>query len=283
MNLEVAMSNSKGAPSGLCEQFLASKAFRPTLLLVLLGVSLFFLWFSAAVFHVWQDPPKNQVEEFSKHIFPHLFAVTYELLLGVVIIEWLWRSHEKRREMTERREQLRLIKSYMFQAHMQKLFEANFRALTSTCKYRGEAVTMKRLVHLVCPRSKDEQKEFQESLEYGCDKKMDAVILEYVNAEKNVWLRFLEMAIQFNFKEIVRDMTEILRLVDEVKKVRTSHSTISPGELSVLLKKNENQNLMPELEKVLKAGILRWWEYADELSREDDQSLFEALKASYKL
>jgi hypothetical protein len=200
--------------------------------------------------------------------------------VGVIVIELLWRGHEKREERNQRKTQLRHIKSYMFHARLQDLFRDNFNALEEP-----SSITLKNCFSTEYPKSDQGVEELRQSLRYKdkVDEKMAKAIHEYVKAE-DVWREFQNLAVMFNFGMIVGDMTEILHLVADVKRMIPADESLDRKlqALTENLRQDANQKLKKDLEKIMKDGILKFWNYADELRRKD-QKLFSALKESYNI
>jgi hypothetical protein len=192
-----------------------------------------------------------------KHMIPHLFAVSLELFLAVILIELLWRKHEKDQEEEERSTQLRLIKSKMFQAEMLELFKANFKALDAVkmdwCKEEKDNPIKSvwgKVKGLDGSESNENNKGQDllnsvgqlEDLEYTLSEKEDpslgkvlykksrrisgakdaneAVVFveHYMNGEWSIWKHFLDLGIAMNFDRIVNDMIEILGCIAWVRR-----------------------------------------------------------------
>ncbi|NOS82724.1 MAG: hypothetical protein HOP32_14190 [Nitrospira sp.] len=255
------MVNSEKDPDTFLERLLAQKELLSGLAV---AAGIFLLWSLYVLGH----------DDSSEHLVPHVFSVLLELLLGVIVIELLWRGHEKREERKQRETQLRFIKSYMFQARMRDLFKKNFGALNERSEVTLEGCFSK-------PYLKSDQASYKKLLGYQSEELKAGVIIEYVKAE-GVWHEFLTLAIMFSIGRIVKDMTEILQLIDEVKSViqPDSCNSIAPDVLAAKLQQDKCQKLKEKLEQIMKDGILKFWDYADELNRFEKEK-FNALKKSY--
>lgn len=224
------------------------------------------------------DTTGTHAESFSVHAL----AVSLELLLGFMIIEIVWKHHERRereqlkreeraRLERERRRQLRYIKSHMFQAPMLTLFQANFRALEPS------SVTIANILNQ--SYSSDEVS----TIAYKEDDELKGrALVEYFKAEKEVWQKFLELGILFGFGQVVVDMTEILRLIQRVKNLvgESMMKCAEPAEIVETIKRMDPP-LLQELEnRILKPGVVKFIDYVEEL-RSEDLGLLESLMACY--
>lgn len=215
-------------------------------------------------------------EKAFEHLLPHWHAVILEFVLVFALVEGVWRFHERAEQQSERERSLLLIKSYMFQAHMRRLFEVNFAALHS------KEVTIQKLIEKKFPVSKDDQAKFLESIDYPNRKLKGKAIQEYLRTEA-VWDKFLQLGIQFGLDRVVSDMTDILRSLDGLKRAVSPEQALEmdPEKLVDKLTDQQNSVLRIELDHILKNGILKFWEYADQLSKRTDQQLFISLKRCY--
>jgi len=224
------------------------------------------------------DTTGAHVESFSVHAL----AVSLELLLGFMIIEIVWKHHERRereqqkreereRLERERRRQLRYIKSHMFQAPMLTLFQANFRALEPS------SVTIENILNQSYCRDEVGKIAYKDD-----DELKGRAIVEYFKAEKEVWQKFLELGILFGFGQVVVDMTEILRLIQRVRNLvgETLMKCVEPAEIVETIRRMD-PHLLQELEnRILKPGVLKFIDYVEEL-RSEDLGLLESLMACY--
>jgi hypothetical protein len=205
----------------------------------------------------------------------HIFAVFLELLVAFILVELIWKKHEhsrekremvreKQKEIDKKEEQLRFIKSYMFHARMRTLFITNFLALKTPPVSFAEIGTTQAIPEL-------------NQIHYETQTAKIAVIQEYVKAE-DVWQRFLDLGIMFSIDRIVKDMTCILQRVEEVKEIFPSRSiTNMPAhEFAAQLVKDHNGDLIDQFEPIIKAGIVKFYEYARDL-RDSNKELFNNL------
>jgi hypothetical protein len=230
-----------------------------------------------------------------KHIVPHIFAVFVELLAAVVLIELLLRKHEKDRESEVRKDQLRHIKSYMFQASMRRLFEINFKHLEkeelrnfTKIRNAGNADKFKRAFRKLKNEVADEEKEDDgnkrfivrvEDIKYKNDP-VGKIFLEYVYAEKEVWIEFLVLATRFNFPRVVKEMTDILNCIAQAKKAASGHGMELEEFLSDPAMLRGSPVLLSKIEMIVKTGILKFIEFAEDV-RESDKRMFDALMESF--
>jgi hypothetical protein len=227
--------------------------------------------------------------EFLKHITPHAFAVSLELFLGLIFIEILWRNLEKKEETKQRQTQLRHIKNYMFQASMRSLFRANFQGLQSPRINFTQIKEVGMYGDLRALKKEITKEGVLDPQKLSYKKGAEAeIFLEYVKAEEQVWKHFLQLAIMFNFPEIVRDMTEIGGCIAQAKVVIGSNPLTKSALESFLLKEQktpQEEKLQMHIEKIIKAGILKFIEFAEDV-RECDKvnrtEMFEPLMNSFE-
>lgn len=174
---------------------------------------------ATAVAHHEVGPPWNFVSD----ILAHIFAVLLELFLAIWVIEKLWKGLEIKHKEKERREQLRCIKNYMFHAHMYDLFEVNFGSLRDANGISFEKIssckTPKDFVDLIdkLKITQEEHTHYRSDLYKNASAKAE-VFFEYIKAEKTVWERFVELAVLFNFSDVVAEITRIQRCIAKVRK-----------------------------------------------------------------
>jgi hypothetical protein len=202
----------------------------------------------------------------------HLGAVALELLLGFILVELIWHSHEKKetekqKEEDKKKEHLRLIKNYMFHARMRTLFITNFLAMT---RLPTSFSTM-------CDPKKEIPKPKTAEIQYKTRTAKISVIQEYVRVQ-DVWERFLELGIMFSINHIVKDMTNILQRVAEVKEIFPSGSieNMPPHEFAAQLGQDHNSYLIDRFEPIIKDGVVKFYDYAEDL-RTSNQDLFNDL------
>ena len=252
------------------------------LIVIVAACFLFHYWDLVRCLMPWKACATDTIETHAESFSVHALAVSLELLLGFMIIEIVWKHHErKEREQQkreererlerERRRQLRYIKSHMFQSPMLTLFQANFRALEPS------SVTITNILNQsYCP---DEVR----TIAYKADDELKGrAILEYFKAEKEVWQKFLELGILFGFGQVVVDMTEILRLIQRVRNLvgEPMMKCAEPAEIVAAIRRMDS-NFLQELEnRILKPGVLKFIDYVEEL-RSEDPGLLESLLACY--
>jgi hypothetical protein len=274
------MANQEEVSGTLIERWIAwssgVKNFRDRLLKGLGLVALLFL--VSSLYLLRHDEP-------SEHMVPHVFSVFLELALGLFFIEMIWKGHEKREEEKQKRDQLRFLKSHMFQGQMQELFVANFYAMKSpSISFQRIWEDSKRGGFTQLKINADEK-----NISYGSEGAEQAVLLvflEYLKA-KSVWERFTELAIMFGFGKIVGEMNDILQCILEVEELRGHDKGGHVDQVSLLLKIHEidktrapDDKLMARLEKITKQGILKFIEYAEDLSQHEPR-MFDQLIQSY--
>jgi len=135
----------------------------------------------------------------------HLAAIPIEVMVAVFIVE---RALEKR-ESREKRRQLMFIKSHLFRSEMRDLFLADFAALKSP------ALTMTG-IRAASLEALKTMRRAADAVEYQGPEEMEAVIMEYVRAER-IWRSFMERAIAFNFEEVFQTMIAILHFISDVR------------------------------------------------------------------
>lgn len=227
-------------------------------------------------------------DEFLEHITPHAFAVSLELFLGLIFIEILWRNLEKKEETKQRQTQLRHIKNYMFQASMRSLFRTNFQGLHSPRISFTQIKDVGMYGDLTALKQQITKEGVLDPQKLSYEKGAEAeIFLEYVKAEETVWKHLLQLAIMFNFPDIVRDMTEIGSCIAQAKIVIGSNLTKAALE-SFLSKEHKTpleEQLQMHIEKIIKAGILKFIEFAEdvrECDKVNNTEMFEPLMNSFE-
>jgi len=253
--------------------------------------------------------------KFLEHIFPHVFAVSLELLLAVWLIELVWRNHEKLRETEMRLTQLRLIKSQMFQNDMLELFRVNFEALADSVTVKDDKLSLDYLCKLCATTNAAPLIEVencltdQENCETATGKANKRVVnikfvkyqsgdlakvfMLYIKGNKNIWGRFLDMAIIMNIEYIVKDMTEIQSCIAAVKRTAARNHESPEEFLKSLFAENKvalssdpsngqtecyNQKLKQRIHRIAATGILKYVQFVCELKKEKDTASIERLK-----
>jgi len=249
-------------------------------------------------------------DEFEEHIIPHVFAVFLELLLAVLLIELMWRNHEKSREKEVRLTQLRLIKSQMFQSDMLELFRVNFEALDKSVMVKNHKLSLDYLCKeatkddlreierwLTAPenvettaeentKTKDKTKKVNRKRVRYQDGGLAKVFMRYIDGEKNIWGRFLKMAIAMDIEHIVKDMTEIQCYIASVKNQAALRDMPPQTFLDSLINNNtqalvydvpnayeetDDTKLARKIHLIAARGILKYVEFMLELRQNGDK------------
>jgi len=195
----------------------------------------------------------------------HVAAIPLEVLLAVFIIERLL----ERQESGRRRRLLMYIKSTMFRSEMRSLFIANFAALKSP-RISLDSIRTAGLEDLRRMRQE------AENVTYGPPRTMEAAVMEYVKA-RDVWLAFMNRALEFSFDDVFDNMIFILHFISDV----TAFKERYPRKLFV-----EEARSRPDLNrkthKVLGDGIRAFLDYALEL-KEKQPVVFQEMMSDYQL
>jgi hypothetical protein len=194
----------------------------------------------------------------------HLSAIPLEALVVVFIVEKILDN----RAVNERRKQLMFVKSCMFRDQMRNLFITNIRNaehpdLTLSKLRDADLGELKRLRNQA------------DSVRYKSVEKMENVITEYVKAEP-VWQRFLEIAINYSFEGIIRDMTAIQHFIQDVRLFKKSN----PDKLYIH-EAVANQQMMDRVNSILGDGIRKFLDYLIEL-KEKQPELFYTIIDDYE-
>ena len=211
----------------------------------------------------------------------HLLAVFLEFCLVLFLIEIVWRAYERDHERQERRQQLRAIKWYMFQGHMFGLFKINFGALKTPQIRFSEIKRLGEKGKLSSYRSSLE-KDGELSvkyIEYRDVSSKARVFLEYIKAEETVWKRFVELAVLFNFYEVVEQMAKIQGCIGRAKS-RILEDPSTPRDPNQWKEEHvasllENGEMADHIHVLLASGIYKFLLYAEELTEGEFKNLDE--------
>jgi hypothetical protein len=230
----------------------------------------------------WKTCAADTIGTHTESFSLHALGVSLELLLAFMIIEIVWKHHErkekeqqerdeKERVERERRRQLRYIKSHMFQARMLTLFKANFRALEPS------TITITNILNQTYHHD-----DLMKIAYKGDDELKGRAIAEYIKAEKEVWQSFLELGILFGFGQIIVDMSEMLRSIQRIRNLvgEQMMKCDHPAAIVDAIRKQDCSLLRELDERMLKPGIFKFIEYVEEL-RSEDLGLFESLVNCY--
>ena len=253
-----------------------------TLIIIFAICFVYHYWHFAQCLLPWKTCATDTTDTHTESFSVHALGVSLELLLAFMMIEIVWKHHErkeseqqkqeeKEKVERERRRQLRYIKSHMFQAPMLTLFKANFRALEPS------TITIANILNRSYCR------EDLTKITYKQDDELKGrAIAEYIKLEKEVWQKFLELGILFGFGQIIVDMTEMLRSIQRIRNLIGEELAKGdqPGAIVDAIRRMDS-SLLHELEtKMLKPGIFKFIEYVEELHFED-HGLFESLVKCY--
>ena len=194
----------------------------------------------------------------------HLSAIPLEALVVVFIIQKILQN----RENEDRRRQLMYIKSCMFRAQMRDLFMSNI----SNLKY--PSLTMSTIRHSKLHELRKMRKE-ADKVEYKSLESMEHIITEYVNAE-HVWYIFLQLAVSFNFNEIIRDMINVQHFIQDVKIFKRTN----PDQLFIY-DAQKKEHLMKKVQAILGDGIRKFLDYLIEL-KEKQPEMFHVIVSDYE-
>jgi len=194
----------------------------------------------------------------------HLSAIPLEALVVVFIVEKILDN----RATNERRKQLMFVKSCMFRDQMRNMFITNIRNV------EHPDLTLSKLRDLELNELKQLRNEAAK-VRYQSIEKMETVIMEYIKAEP-VWQRFLEIAINYNFEGIIRDMTAIQHFIQDVRLFKKSN----PDKLYIH-EAMESQQKMDRVNNILGDGIRKFLDYLIEL-KEKQPELFYTIIADYE-
>jgi hypothetical protein len=160
------------------------------------------------------------------------------------------------------------VKSCMFRDQMRDLFITNIRNV------EHPDLTLSKLRDSDLGELKQLRNETG-SVRYKSIEKMESIIMEYVKAEP-VWQRFLEIAINYNFEGIIRDMTAIQHFIQDVRLFKKSN----PDKLYIH-EAVANQQKMDRVNNILGDGIRKFLDYLIEL-KEKQPELFYTIIADYE-
>jgi hypothetical protein len=194
----------------------------------------------------------------------HLSAIPLEALVVVFVVEKILDS----RAINERRKQLIFVKSCMFRDQMRDLFISNIQNV----EYPDLTLSKLRTSDL------NELKQLRNDaarVEYKSTDKMETIIMEYVKAEP-VWQRFLEIAINYNFEGIIRDMTDIQHFIQDVRLFKRSN----PDKLYIH-EAAKNKEMLDKVNTILGDGIRKFLDYLIEL-KEKQPGLFFTIISDYE-
>lgn len=195
----------------------------------------------------------------------HLGAIPLEALVVVFIVERILDN----RAIKERRKQLMFVKSCMFRDQMRDLFIANL----SNVKYPELTLSKIRISELSeLKRLRNEA----DGVTYKSINEMENIIMEYVKAEP-VWGRFLEIAINYNFEGIIRDMTDIQHFIQDVRLFKRAN----PDKLYIQ-EAVKNKQMMDKVNAILGDGIRDFLSYLIEL-KEKQPELFYTIISDYEV
>ena len=204
-----------------------------TIYIALAGASALFLWI-----------------HYQTHIdfLLHLAAIPLEALVVVFIVEKVLDN----RAINERRKQLMFVKSCMFRDQMRDLFISNLHNVEYP-EFTLSKIKTSELNELKQLRNDADR------VEYKSIDKMENIITEYVKAEP-VWQRFLEIAINYNFEGIIRDMTDIQHFIQDVKLFKRTN----PEKLYIH-EAAKNKQTLARVNTILGDGIRKFLDYLIEL------------------
>jgi hypothetical protein len=194
----------------------------------------------------------------------HLGAIPLEALVVVFIVEKILDN----RATQERRKQLMFVKSCMFRDQMRNLFIVNIRNVEQP------DLTLSKLRNLDLNELQQLRND-AESVKYKSTDKMEDIIMEYVKAEP-VWQRFLEIAINYNFEGIIRDMTNIQHFIQDVRLFKRAN----PDKLYIQEAVKDEQKL-EKVNLILGDGIRKFLDYLIEL-KEKQPELFYTIISDYE-
>ena len=194
----------------------------------------------------------------------HLAAIPLEALVVVFIVEKVLDN----RAIKERRKQLMFFKSCMFRDQMRDLFISNLHNVEHP-ELRLSKIKNSELSEL------KQLRDDAARVEYRSIDKMEDIIMEYVKAEP-VWQRFLEIAINYNFEGIIRDMTDIQHFIQDVKLFKRTN----PDKLYIH-ETRKNKQTLAKVNTILGDGVRKFLDYLIEL-KEKQPELFYAIISDYE-
>ena len=194
----------------------------------------------------------------------HLSAIPLEALVVVFVVEKILDN----RAINERRKQLMFVKSCMFRDQMRDLFISNIQNVEypdlTLSKLRTSDLNELRQLRNDAAR-----------VEYKSIDKMENIIMEYIKAEP-VWQRFLEIAINYNFEGIIRDMTDIQHFIQDVRLFKRSNPDIL-----YIHEAAKNKQMIDRVNAILGDGIRKFLDYLIEL-KEKQPELFYTIISDYE-
>lgn len=194
----------------------------------------------------------------------HLSAIPLEAFVVVFVVEKILDN----RAINERRKQLMFVKSCMFRDQMRDLFISNIQNV----EYPDLTLSKLKTSDLNGLR---QLRNDAARVEYKSMDKMENIIMEYVKAEP-VWQRFLEIAINYNFEGIIRDMTDIQHFIQDVRLFKRSN----PDKLYIHQAIN-NKQMIDKVNVILGDGIRKFLDYLIEL-KEKQPELFYTIISDYE-
>lgn len=215
---------------------------------------------------------KMQVSKEPHDFSAHGLAIALELFLAFFLIELIWRHREKHQEEETRKTQLRQIKSHMFQASMRNLFLANIAALEAPkidlvqLRSSGQYEMLARIFEQITKEENGRLVPDTMKIKYASPNAMAKAFVEYVKAEEKVWERFIQLAVMFNFPQIVKDMTDILTCIASARDA-VAPEPLDEMSLSKLLQ--SQGELQSNIEWILRNGIVKFVEFTEELRQFD--------------
>ena len=215
---------------------------------------------------------KMQMSKEPHDFSAHGLAIALELFLAFFLIELIWRHREKHQEEETRKTQLRQIKSHMFQASMRNLFLANIAALKTPridlvdLRSSGRYELFRHILGQITKVENGRLVPDMTKITYANPDAMAKAFAEYVKAEEKVWERFVQLAVMFNFPQIVKDMTDILSCIASARDA-VAPEPLDETSLSKLLQSQGELQL--NIEWILRNGIVKFVEFMEELHQFD--------------
>jgi hypothetical protein len=202
---------------------------------------------------------------FHHHFFLHLAAIPLEIILAVIVVEHFL----ARKEKANKKNQLFLIKSYLFRSEMKNLFACNLISLKSP------EISISKIRTMTLKELEDFRSNMGD-LTYKSPLHLEKVIQEYVKA-KNVFQFFLNWAIEHKIEDIFDDMIYILHFIQDV----TLFNEQNPDKLFIDEAKSKPE-LLEKTSRVVRNGVDKLMDYMVEL-KQNGPVLLDNLLSDYEI
>ena len=191
----------------------------------------------------------------------HLAAIPIEILVGAIVVERWLASEEK----GARRQQFMYFKSYIFRSGLRNVFVSNFAGLVEP------RITLE-WIRTASPSELRAARDSIGTVRHASPAVVDGILDEYVRARR-VFLTFMEWAAANDFEPIFHDMLFVLHFIEDIESFRRQN----PGRLFAD-EAARTPRLQAKVDKVLRDGVVKFLDYAIELSENEPAVLRELLE-----